>query len=59
MFSNISEWLVVLLVVVVLFGAGKIPKLSEDLGKAVSSFKKGLKEGKKELEKDEDDKEEK
>lgn len=52
MFSNISEWLVVLLVVVVLFGAGRIPKLSEDLGKAVSSFKKGLKEGKKELDED-------
>jgi len=57
MFSNISEWLVILLVIVVLFGAGRIPKLSEDLGKAISSFKKGLKEGKKELE--EDDKEDK
>jgi sec-independent protein translocase protein TatA len=42
---GISIWhlLVVVLVVVVLFGKGRISPLMEDLGKGISSFKKGLK----------------
>ena len=42
---GISIWhlLVVVLVVVVLFGKGRIAPLMEDLGKGISSFKKGLK----------------
>ncbi len=43
---GISIWhlLVVALVVALLFGKGRISSLMEDLGKGVSSFKKGLKD---------------
>ncbi len=37
-----GEWLVILLVVVLLFGANKIPELARALGKAKREFKKGL-----------------
>ncbi len=42
---GISLWhiLVVVLVVLVLFGTGRLPRLMEDLGKGITSFKKGLK----------------
>jgi sec-independent protein translocase protein TatA len=39
------EWLVVILVIVVLFGAKKLPELARSLGRSSSEFKKGLKEG--------------
>jgi len=39
------EWLIVLGVVVLLFGAKKLPELARSLGKSSSEFKKGLKEG--------------
>jgi sec-independent protein translocase protein TatA len=37
-----SELLIVLLIVLVLFGAGKIPRIAEDMGKGVKAFKKGI-----------------
>lgn len=44
---GISFWhiLVVVAVVVLLFGKNRIAPFMEDLGKGISSFKKGLKEG--------------
>ncbi|MSP88459.1 MAG: twin-arginine translocase TatA/TatE family subunit [Alphaproteobacteria bacterium] len=42
--GSIWHWLVVLLIVLVLFGAGKIPKLMGDLAKGVKAFKTGLKD---------------
>lgn len=42
MFPNISELLIVFLIVLVLFGAGKIPRIAEDMGKGVKAFKKGI-----------------
>ncbi len=46
MFENIGfgELLIVLVVVLVLFGAKKIPELAKGLGKGISEFKKGLKD---------------
>lgn len=42
---SIWHWLIVLLVVLVLFGGGgKIPKLMRDMGQGINAFKKGLKE---------------
>lgn len=38
------QLLIILLIILVLFGRGKLPALAEDLGKSVSSFKKGLKD---------------
>jgi sec-independent protein translocase protein TatA len=39
--------------VVVLFGAKKLPEIARSLGKSQSEFKKGMKEGKVELDEDE------
>ena len=42
---SVWHWLIVLVVVLVLFGGGgKIPKLMRDMGQGVNAFKKGLKE---------------
>lgn len=35
----------IVLVILLLFGASRIPKLARGLGEGVSEFKKGLKEG--------------
>lgn len=44
---GLSIWhiLVVVAVVAVLFGAGKIPRLARDLGSGINAFKNGLREG--------------
>lgn len=43
---SIWHWLIVLVVVLVLFGGrGKLSALMGDAGKGIRSFKKGLKEG--------------
>jgi sec-independent protein translocase protein TatA len=39
---SIWHWLIVLVVVLLLFGAGKIPKLMGDMAKGVKAFKQGL-----------------
>lgn len=38
------EWIVILAVVVLLFGAKKIPALAEGLGKGIKNFKKSMKD---------------
>lgn len=45
---GISIWhiLIVLLVVLVIFGAGKLPQVMGDLGKGIRSFKAGMDEKK-------------
>jgi sec-independent protein translocase protein TatA len=42
---SLSHWLIVLLVVVLLFGAGKIPRLMGDLAKGIKVFRSDLNEG--------------
>ncbi|MBB4264728.1 twin-arginine translocase TatA/TatE family subunit [Roseospira visakhapatnamensis] len=39
---SIWHWVIVLIVVLLLFGAGKIPRLMGDVAKGVKAFKKGL-----------------
>lgn len=39
---SIWHWLVVLLVVLVLFGAGKLPRLATDLAQGIKNFRKGM-----------------
>ena len=41
---SLWHWLIVILVVVLLFGRGKISDLMGDMAKGVRSFKKGLAE---------------
>jgi len=52
MFNNIGlpGLLLIAVVVLVLFGRGKISSLMGEVGKGITSFKKGVSEGKEELE---------
>jgi len=44
MTPGVMQIIVVILLVMVLFGAGRIPTIMENLAKGINSFKKGLKE---------------
>ena len=46
-----SEWIIILLVILLLFGGKKIPELMRGLGKGVKSFKEGVNEAKEEINK--------
>lgn len=46
------QLLLVAVVVLVLFGRGKVAGLMGEVGKGISAFKKGVSEGKDEMEKD-------
>jgi sec-independent protein translocase protein TatA len=52
MFENIGfpELVIILVVILVLFGAKRIPDLAKGIGQGIKEFKKGIKEG------DDDDK---
>ena len=39
---SIWHWLIVLAIILVLFGRGKIPELMGDVAKGIKSFKKGM-----------------
>ncbi|MFY7962764.1 MAG: twin-arginine translocase TatA/TatE family subunit [Elsteraceae bacterium] len=41
---SVWHWLVVLAIVLLLFGAGKIPRLAGDLAKGIKNFKQGMKD---------------
>lgn len=41
---SFSHLLVILLIILVVFGAGKLPQVMSDLGKGLKSFKEGMKE---------------
>ncbi|MFZ1774449.1 MAG: twin-arginine translocase TatA/TatE family subunit [Rhizobiaceae bacterium] len=41
---SIWHWLIVLAVVLLMFGRGKIPELMGDVAKGIKSFKKGMAE---------------
>ncbi len=42
---GLLQLLIVLGIVIILFGAKKIPELTRSLGRSVGEFKKGVKEG--------------
>ena len=54
MSGRIGELLLILLIVFVLFGAGKLPKVMSELGKGIRSFRKGVNEKTQEDEKNDD-----
>jgi sec-independent protein translocase protein TatA len=44
-FGRGEDWLIVLLIIVILFGSTRIPQVARSLGRSVSEFKKGVREG--------------
>ena len=53
-----SEWVIIALLILLLFGGKQIPELMKGLGKGVKSFKDGVNEAKEEINKAKDDIEE-
>jgi sec-independent protein translocase protein TatA len=37
-----SELLIILVIILIIFGVGKLPQVGEGLGKAIRGFKKGI-----------------
>jgi len=42
---GLPEMIVILVIVLVIFGANRLPQLGEGLGKSIQSFKKAMKDG--------------
>lgn len=57
MLNNIGPagFIIIAIVVLVLFGRGKVSALMGEVGKGITSFKKGLKDGSDEIEKQSSD----
>ena len=53
---GVPELLVILLIAVLVFGAGRIPEIARSLGKSLTEFKKGRREGQRASEADEPEK---
>lgn len=49
---GLSEGLIILAIVILLFGGKKLPELGKALGQSLNSFKKGLKEDEPKIAKD-------
>jgi sec-independent protein translocase protein TatA len=54
-FATFGMWelLLILLIVVVIFGAGRLPQLADSLGKSIRIFKRSLREEPKEIQNEE------
>jgi sec-independent protein translocase protein TatA len=50
MMPSMPQLFIVLLVVVLIFGAGKLPQIGDGMGKAIRNFKKSVKEVEDEIE---------
>ena len=53
---SISHWIIVLIIVLLLFGKGKIPSLMADMAKGIKSFKSNMAEDEKPANPDQDNK---
>ena len=41
---SLTHWLVVLAIILILFGAGKLPRVMGDFAKGIKNFKAGMKD---------------
>ena len=41
---SVFHWLIVLAVILILFGAGKLPSVAGDLAKSIKAFRSGMKD---------------
>ena len=55
---GMGELIIILIIILLLFGAKKIPDLMKGLGRGVRSFKEGMNEVKNDIEAPDDDKKE-
>ena len=39
------EWIIILVIVLLIFGVGRIGKLGSELGKGIRAFREGVREG--------------
>lgn len=53
---GVPELILILVIVIVIFGAGKLPQLGKGLGEGISNFREGLNKGKNDPNKPVDDK---
>lgn len=44
---GVAEILIILVIIIILFGPGRISKISKELGSSITAFKEGLQGGKK------------
>jgi sec-independent protein translocase protein TatA len=51
------ELIIILIIVILVFGVGRIANIGGELGKGISAFRKGLKDGDEEKPKEEEKKE--
>lgn len=50
-----SEWIVILVIVILLFGPGRIGKIAGELGRSIKSFREGLSDTEEKTDKPEND----
>jgi sec-independent protein translocase protein TatA len=50
-----TEWIVILVIVILLFGPGRIGKIAGELGRSIKSFREGLGNKEEEAEKPKED----
>ncbi|MFN3492354.1 MAG: twin-arginine translocase TatA/TatE family subunit [Anaerolineales bacterium] len=50
-----SEWIIILVIVILLFGPGRIGKIASELGRSIKSFREGLGSKEEETEKPENE----
>lgn len=43
-----AEWVIILLIFVLLFGASRLPSLGRSMGQSITGFKRGMSEGREE-----------
>lgn len=48
------EWVIILVVVLLVFGVGRISKLGSELGKGITAFRQGIREGQEDPQKDDE-----
>ena len=46
-----TEWIIILIIVVIFFGVGKLPEVLNQMGKGVKAFKDGMREGEDDVDK--------
>ena len=52
---GMPELIIILIIIVIIFGAGKLPEIGSGIGKGIKNFKKATKDEPEKIEKDKDE----